>query len=98
MRLSQTGPAASKAAAVPRAAEDEAQQTAPQAAGESRALVAIAPPPAAQHETAGSYRPSAFLAHLIAMKDLHPQTRERRRAAPHEAIAAYRTTAALTHS
>ena len=29
------------------------------------------------------------------MKDLHPQTRERRRAAPHQAIAAYRATAAL---
>jgi hypothetical protein len=97
MRLSQTGPAAIKAAAaLPRRAEDEAQETAPQAAGESRALVAIAPPPAARHESAGRYRPSAFLAHLIAMKDLHPQTRERRRAAPHEAIAAYRATAALT--
>lgn len=72
--------------------------TALQAPGESRALVALAPPKAAQHETAGSYRPSAFLAHLIATKDLHPQTREHRRVAPHEAIAAYRATAALAHS
>ena len=36
-----------------------------------------------------------FLAHLLAVKGQHAQTRERRRAAPHEAIAAYRTTANL---
>jgi len=35
-------------------------------------------------------RPSAtFLAHLIAVASHAPQTRERRRADPHEAIAAY---------
>jgi len=35
-------------------------------------------------------RPSAtFLAHLIAMASHAPQTRERRRAEPHEAVAAY---------
>jgi hypothetical protein len=30
------------------------------------------------------------------MKDQHPQTRERRRAEPDEALAAYRATVALT--
>jgi len=37
-----------------------------------------------------------FLAQLIAVKDQHPQTRERRRAEPREALAAYASTAALT--
>lgn len=63
-------------------------------ATESRALVALAPA-AAPHETAGNYRQAPFLAQLIATKGLHPQTRGRRRAAPGEAIAAYRVAAAL---
>lgn len=42
-----------------------------------------------------SYRPAAFLAHLIAMRDQAPQTRERRRASAQEAAAAYRGMAAL---
>jgi hypothetical protein len=33
---------------------------------------------------------------MIATKDQHPQSRERRRAEPDEALAAYRATAALT--
>ena len=36
-----------------------------------------------------------FLAQLVATKDGHPQTRERRRAEPDVALAAYRATAAL---
>ena len=43
-----------------------------------------------------SYRPAAFLAHLIAMRDQAPQTRERRRASPGDATAAYRAVARLT--
>jgi hypothetical protein len=35
-------------------------------------------------------RPAAFLAHLIAVKQQHPQTRERRRVEPAEAVNAYR--------
>ena len=35
-----------------------------------------------------------FLAQLVATKDGHPQTRERRRAEPNVALAAYRATAA----
>jgi hypothetical protein len=61
---------------------------------ESRALVALAP--AADPREAPGYRQAGFLAHLIAVKDQHPQTRERRRAEPNEALAAYRATAALT--
>ncbi len=59
-----------------------------QSAG-SRALVALTPAPAA-HDAPQAYRQAPFLAHLLAMKDQHPQTRERRRADPNEALAAYR--------
>jgi hypothetical protein len=59
-----------------------------------RALVvteaAAAPEPSARP------RPAKFLAHLIATKEQAPQTRERRRAEPTEAIAAYRAVAAIT--
>jgi hypothetical protein len=61
---------------------------------DSRALVVVAP--AAVHEPPANYRQVAFLAHLIAAKDQLPQTRERRRAEPGEAIAAYRAVAAMT--
>ena len=64
-------------------------------AGELRALVALTPE-AATNKPSDSHRQAAFLAHLIATKDQLPQTRERRRAEPAEAIAAYRATAALT--
>ncbi len=62
-------------------------------APESRALVVTAPPAAPR--TSPVYRQAAFLAHLIATKDQAPQTRERRRAEPSEAIAAYRSAGAL---
>jgi hypothetical protein len=39
-----------------------------------------------------------FLAQLIAGKDQHPQSRERRRADPREALAAYASTATLMRS
>ncbi len=61
----------------------------------SRALVA--PTSAAiPGKTAGIYYQAPFVAHLLAMTDQHPQTRERRRAGPDEAIAAYRATVELT--
>jgi hypothetical protein len=62
---------------------------------ESRALVAIDPLRACSGHTAG-HRYAPFLAHLVATKDQHPQTRERRRADPTDAVAAYRATVALT--
>ncbi len=65
------------------------------APAESRALVALTPTARPAAVPTG-YRQAPFqvpfLAHLLAVKGQHAQTRERRRAAPHEAIAAYRTT------
>ena len=63
-------------------------------AAESRALVAVTPV-AASSEPRTSHRLAAFLAHLIATKEQLPQTRERRRAEPAEALAVYRAAAAL---
>jgi len=57
---------------------------------ESRALVPVAPIAEAQQEPFANYREASFLAQLIATKEQVPQTRERRRAEPNEAIAAYR--------
>ena len=79
---------------------------------ESRALVVTAPPAVQDttqdatqdttQEPSKNYRQSQllapFLAHLIATKDQLPQTRERRRAEPADAIAAYRMVEALTDS
>ena len=61
---------------------------------ESRALVVLAPPPSPTVPTGYRQAPFQvpFLAHLLAVKGQHAQTRERRRADPHDAIAAYRTT------
>jgi hypothetical protein len=64
-------------------------------AGDSRALVTLMPATVTR-QPSGSHRQAAFLAHLIATKDQLPQTRERRRAEPAEAIAAYRAGAKLT--
>jgi hypothetical protein len=61
---------------------------------DSRALVVVTP--AAAPEPSVNYRQAPFLAHLIATKDRLPQTRERRRAEPAEAIAAYRAVEAIT--
>jgi hypothetical protein len=44
----------------------------------------------------GGYCSAPFLAQLVATKNQHPQTRERRRAEPDMASAAYRAAAALT--
>jgi len=62
---------------------------------ESRALIALAP----STELLAApdlYRQAPFLAQLIATKDGHAQTRERRRASVDEAVAAYRAAANLT--
>jgi hypothetical protein len=77
----------------PAGRETEPDHTA--SAEESRALVALAPITAASERQTG-HRHAPFVAHLLAVKDQHPQTRERRRAEPNEALVAYRTTAALT--
>jgi hypothetical protein len=64
------------------------------ARAESRALTVTAPE--APRTLPNVYRQAPFLAQLIATKDQHAQTRSRRRAEPHEAIAAYQAVAGLT--
>ena len=64
-------------------------------ASESREVVATEIPAAALLMSP-VYREAAFLAHLIATKAMAPQTRDRRRAEPEEAIAAYRSAGLLT--
>ena len=61
---------------------------------ESRALVALTPRPAMQPANRGRLA-AEFLAHLIATKEQAPQTRDRRRAEPPEAVAAYQAAALL---
>jgi hypothetical protein len=61
------------------------------------ALVVLTPAEARETAPApASYRAAEFLAHLIATKERVPQTCERRRADPADAIAAYSTADALT--
>jgi hypothetical protein len=55
-----------------------------------RALVPLTREPNRAHIAPMETRPAAFLAHLIAAAKQVPQARERRRADPAEAIAAYR--------
>ena len=55
----------------------------------SRALVPLAIGSADPHPSRTPRRQAPFLAHLIATARQEPQTRERRRAEPAEAIAAY---------
>jgi hypothetical protein len=66
----------------------------PAAAPASRALTVIATP-APRHVPSPVRGDAAFLAHLIATKEQAPQTREKRRAAPAEALAAYRAVAGM---
>lgn len=80
--------------AAPRPQDRPALATQPLATIEpSRALVALAPA-AALDRREPARRAAPFIAHLIATKAQHPQTRTRRRAEPAEASLAY--TAALT--
>jgi len=79
--------------AVWRQSEKSPPNESPAPQDHSRALVVQTP--AAESPTAMAHRQAAFLAHLIAVKDQHPQTRERRRAYPDEVIAAYRAVAAM---
>jgi len=69
----------------------------PELAEEAQSPALVAPTPAAApRKTPGTYYQAPFVAHLLAMTDQHPQTRERRRAGPEEAAAAYRATVELT--
>jgi hypothetical protein len=90
MRLGEIKKVASRQSE-PRGAEPA---SAVQAAGR-RDLVALTPA-APLRMAPENYCQAPFIAQLLAIKDQHPQTRERRRAEPGEALAAYRATAALT--
>lgn len=72
----------------------DARPDAAEPACNCRALVPVQPTGVTAKPARRTAAP--FLAQLIAVKDQHPQTRERRRAEPHEALAAYASTAALT--
>jgi hypothetical protein len=61
-----------------------------------RALLVVEPQPVVDERAVSTFRQAPFLAQLIATKDQHPQTRTRRRAAPADAICAYRAVEALT--
>lgn len=63
-------------------------------AAPGRALTIVNSPAQPDANTLTGNRPAEFLAHLIAMKIGCPQTRERRRAEPDEALHAYRSVAA----
>lgn len=57
---------------------------------ESRAIIPVAPPAPSERTVIHTRYPAApFLAHLIATHMHAPQTRERRRAEPETAVAAY---------
>ena len=61
----------------------------------SRALVVtVAPADPGQPPALAGYRDALFVAQLIAVKAQHPQTRERRRAEPGEAVALYQAATA----
>ena len=70
-------------------------RTAASRVSETRALVPLSPIIEASERTAAHHH-VPFLAQLVATKDQHPQTRQRRRAEPDVALAAYRATVALT--
>ena len=66
---------------------NETRQAAP---AETRAVIAVAPPAPSERTIIHTRYPAApFLAHLIATHIHAPQTRERRRAEPEAAVAAY---------
>ena len=92
MRISPVGPIGTA-----RSAQRPAD-AAGSAASESRALVAVEPAaPHAGPRTLTRHPAAPFLAQLIATHLQVPQTRERRRVEPEEAIAAYRSAKGLVH-
>jgi hypothetical protein len=88
MRIGGIGTAAVGSTERPRSArQHEPHETAPV---EARAVIAVAPPARSERIIAHTRYPAApFLAHLIATRMHAPQTRERRRAEPQDAVAAY---------
>jgi hypothetical protein len=76
---------------VPRRFADDCYDATP-AVAQGTALITIEAPRRSNHAPQSTPYPSApFVAHLIATRMQAPQTRERRRAEPEEAIAVYRS-------
>lgn len=75
-------------------APHDAEPASAEQAAPSRAMVALTPP-AGLRSSPEVRQQAPFLAQLLATKDQHPQTRERRRAAPEDVLVAYRNAAAL---
>jgi hypothetical protein len=83
--------ASSSVTSLVRRSANETREGAPPEA-EQHALIAIEAPRGGDRSSRSTGRPSAqFVAHLIATRMQVPQTRERRRAEPEEAIAVYRS-------
>jgi hypothetical protein len=83
---------------VPRQADPMPRDDEPMAAEQaapSRAMVPLTPATGLRLSSQ-THQQAPFLAQLLATKDQHPQTRERRRAAPEVALAAYQAASALT--
>jgi hypothetical protein len=66
----------------------------PDSPSSTRALIPLAQPTPKRSDQRAIERTPNFLAHLLATRLQFPQARERRRAEPDEAIAAYRATLA----
>jgi len=82
--------ASSPVSALTRQASEAYDAAVPEAHG--RALIAIEAPRQNERYPHSAGHPSApFVAHLLATRMQAPQTRERRRAQPQEAIAIYRS-------
>ncbi len=74
-------------------AEPRGPESCPDNARSARALIALQPI-APDHSDMRARPQAVFLAHLIATDRKLPQTRERRRAQPEDAVAAYAATGA----
>jgi len=95
MRITGQQDQANSTASQARAAANKvsARDTAtPAETSDSRALIALSPVQPAKSTATVVRQPVGFLAHLIATEQELPQTRERRRAEPAIAIAAYGST------
>ena len=73
--------------------QDFVNHDADDATPQSRSVVLLTAD--AREPATPSYRPALYLAQLLATRDHAPQTRERRRASPADATAAYRAMARL---
>jgi len=91
MRVSEYRKAGSRATSV------APHESAPESLASSHALV-VTTPAGPLRKPQWNRLQAPFLAQLIAVRDRHPQMRQRRCAEPNEAIASYRRTLALVNT